>query len=124
MNALLEGSSSTVRVGSEKRRIPRKETAVCVWMQFRRDPSVRGTTTVDLSPDGARFNAPHPVRPGEQVMLYLQLEPVAYTIECKGKVCWSQPQDSGVTSFGVRFLDLREDEEENLRKTLERRPGR
>jgi len=123
MKALVKGSELFVPGDRERRRCPRKDTAVCVWMQFRRQPSVCGVTTSDLSPEGARFTAPLPVRPGEHVMLYLQLEQVAYSIECKGKVCWAESQIGGETSFGVRFLDLRHEEEEQLRETLGPRPS-
>lgn len=106
----------------ERRRFERNEIAVCVWLQFHHDSTVQGTTTVDLSPEGARFHASKAVRPGQHVMLYLQLDPVAYTVECKGKVCWATPQPSGLTAFGVRFLDLQEEEHERIGRALRKYP--
>ena len=105
----------------ERRRFERNEVSVCVWLQFHHDCSVQATTTVDLSPEGARFHAPKRVRPGQHVMLYLQLDPVAYTVECKGKVCWANPNPSGLTAFGVRFLDLEEEEHKRIARSIEKR---
>ncbi|MFO7775363.1 MAG: PilZ domain-containing protein [Candidatus Hydrogenedentota bacterium] len=102
----------------ERRRFERHEMSVCVWLQFHHDQSVQGTTTVDLSPEGARFHAPKRVRPGQYVMIYLQLDPVAYTVECKGKVCWADSNPSGLTAFGVRFLDLEEEEHDRIAHVL------
>ncbi len=102
----------------ERRRFERNEVAVCVWLQFHHDRSVQGTTTVDLSPEGARFHASKAVRPGQHVMLYLQLDPVAYTVECKGKVCWANNSPSGLTAFGVRFLDLEDEEHDHIVRAL------
>ncbi len=109
----------TPEESSDRRRYQRFELSVCVWLRFHNDPSVHATTTVDVSPEGARFTANHRARPEEHVLLYMQLEPVAYTVECKGKICWAEAQPTGGTAFGVRFLDLGDEEHDNIVRTIE-----
>jgi len=102
--------------GAEKRRYSRIDEAVCAWVTFRRDSAAYGTLTVDLGLEGARFSTLRDVQVGEHVLVFLQLP--AMSIECKGKVCWTDRTPDGLQCFGVRFLDLREAEREHLGRYL------
>ncbi len=105
-------------IGSDKRRYPRIEDAVCAWLLFRQDRAAYGTLTMDLGLEGARFSTLRKVNTGENVLISLQLP--AASIECKGRVCWTQLTPNGLFCFGVRFLDLREAERDHLGRYLYR----
>ena len=102
------------------RRHPRETLSVCAWLEFRGEPVARGTVSVDLALEGARFNTLGPVSKGDPVLVRLQLEPSFDTIECKGRICWVERADDGIHEFGVRFVDLRDDERRALRKYIDR----
>ena len=74
------------------------------------------TYTVDLSQEGARFAGERPVDLRSLVLLRFQLENPPATIECKGRVCWSRAAGDGSNQFGIRFLDLTDDERELLER--------
>lgn len=74
--------------------------------------------TVDLAPEGARFTCDRLVDLRSLVLLRLQLENPSTTIECKGRVCWSRRTSNGESQFGMRFLDLTDDERELLDRYL------
>jgi PilZ domain-containing protein len=74
--------------------------------------------TVDLAPEGARFVQTRPMPEGEPLQIALQLGPLVHTIECKGRVCWSKPARNGLHEFGVRFVDLLEEERERINRFL------
>ncbi len=71
---------------------------------------------MDLGVEGARFAMLRPVQVGDQVLVDLLLP--SGTIECKGRVCWSEASEPEKNCFGVRFLDLRETEREYLARHL------
>lgn len=66
--------------------------------------------SLDLSTEGARFATIRPVTPGEPVMVRLEVRAGAPAVECKGRICWVEPMEDRVREFGVRFVDLAEDE--------------
>lgn len=105
----------------ERRRHQRIGEAVCAWLSFRKDGAAYGSLTMDLGPEGAQFSALRSVDVGEHVMVHLQLP--SSDIECKGKVCWVGPAAQGSSSFGVRFMDLREVERERLGRFLQKMPA-
>jgi hypothetical protein len=102
----------------EARRERRHPLNICAWLRFKSDEASHGAVTLDLSAEGARFGTVNPLDCGEPVMVHLQLTPNAYPIECKGRVCWSERMQDGLYNFGLRFLDLRDDEREELRGFL------
>ncbi|MBN2312135.1 MAG: PilZ domain-containing protein [Candidatus Hydrogenedentes bacterium] len=106
----------------EQRRQKRYTRPVCAWLMFRHEPSAIGTVSVDVSLEGGRFCALEPVAAGTPVLVYLQLRPGTFSVECKGRVCWSRQMADGLEHFGVRFLDLSEPETEELAAFLA--PGR
>jgi PilZ domain len=98
----------------EKRRYARVSAKACAWLQFQNESTLWGTVCVDLARAGARFSALRPVTRGSMVMIQLQLRPNAPAMECKSRICWSRLMPDGLYSFGVRFLDLTEDEGDRL----------
>lgn len=74
--------------------------------------------SVDLSLEGSRFATLHPLPLGQTLLVRLQLEPTLPTVECKGRVCWCRPMPNGLHEFGVRFVDLLEDERERIERFL------
>jgi len=99
-------------VHTDNRRFPRIDDSVCAWLSFKKDNAAYGTTTVDLGAEGARFSTLKNVRVGEHVIVCLQLPWMS--IQCKGKICWTGSERGGLSSFGVRFLDLEEHERDYL----------
>jgi len=106
-------------LGKEKRRFVRIEEGVCAWLQFRQEGAAYGTLTVDLGSEGARFSTLRQVNVGEMLLVCLQL-PTA-SLECKGRICWVSPEVGGQLHFGVRFLDLREVEQEHITRHISER---
>jgi hypothetical protein len=100
----------------ERRRFPRIADPVCAWISFQKDSAAYGTLTLDLGQEGARFSTLRKVDRGSKILLSMQLR--SATIECKGKVCWTEPAPNGLLSFGVRFLDLSEGERALLEKFM------
>lgn len=102
---------------SNRRRHPRHPIAVCAWLRFRDEDTARCTRSCDLAREGARFVALRPVRAAEPVILSLSLSGTR-SMECKAVVCWSRRIPNGMFEFGVRFLDLRDEEYEQLDAAL------
>ncbi len=100
------------RATDERRRFERHGESVCAWLTYHYDALQCGTLTEDLSADGACFSTLRRVNTGEQLLLHLQVDPMG--IECKGKVCWSLSMPNGLNRFGVRFVDIRDDERDQL----------
>lgn len=103
----------------EQRRFDRRDENVCAWLTFHYDTLQCGTLTEDLSSEGACFSTLRRVNPGEHLLLHLQVDPSG--IECKAKVCWTQAMPNGLNRFGVRFVDILEDERDQLSNYLTRR---
>jgi len=101
-----------------RRRHPRGASAARGWLQFRGDVSARETVSADLAREGAQFSTAGPREAGEQALVHLQLA-FGGTIECKGKVCWSRCAPDGTCNFGVRFVDLADDEGEAIQCFLD-----
>jgi hypothetical protein len=105
----------------EKRRYLRIADPVCAWISFQKDSAAYGTLTLDLGLEGARFNALRKVERGTRLLVSIQLR--SDTIECKGKVCWTETAENGLQCFGVRFLDLSEAERFSLQEFLHQSPS-
>jgi len=97
-----------------KRRYQREKVRVWTWMVLSRDGMPRVTRTIDLTPEGAQFSSVLPVDPYLVVLLRFQLEEPPVALECKGRVCWSRMMDDGLYHYGVRFVDLSDDERDML----------
>jgi len=80
------------------------------WLRFAGERDARGTVSLDLSKQGAQFSGIRPAEDGTPVLVHLQLASGSPVIECKGRVCWSRLMPNGLHNFGVRFLDLLDDE--------------
>jgi len=89
---------------------------VCAWISFQKDSAAYGTLTLDLGQEGARFSTLRKVDRESKILISMQLR--SATIECKGKVCWTEAAPNGLLSFGVRFLDLSEGERALLEKFM------
>jgi len=111
------------RHGEYKRRHQRKNVNVLAWSLLSLDAGPHVTETIDLASEGARLTSAHPVESYSIVLLRLRLEDSTTTIECKGRICWCESVDSGVYHYGVRFLDLSDDERELLEKYLAKHNG-
>ncbi len=74
--------------------------------------------SLDLSAHGARFSTIRPVAKGDLVMVRLEVRPGAPAVECKGRVCWAESMADQVREFGVRFIDLVEDERAQIRTAM------
>ena len=109
---------------TEQRRHQRRRVGVCAWLQFNGDDATRGMVSVDMAPEGAQFSSIKPVNVGERVLVRLQLGPSHPIVECKGTVCWAAPMPNRLHHFGVRFLDLRDDERASIEGFLHRPSAR
>lgn len=110
----------THRQSKDSRRHKRHRVAVCAWLDFRHENSARGTVSEDLAVEGARFSSLRPVVVGEPVLVRMQLDRSRGPIECKGRICWTKSQPNHLHTFGVRFVDLCEEEQGHLASFLDR----
>jgi hypothetical protein len=101
------------RHGEFKRRHLRKRVQMSTWMAFSVDEVPRINSTVDVAPEGAQFSDISPVAVRSVVLLRIHLGDKTSPLECKGRVCWTRQVSDDTWRFGVRFLDL-SDEEHNL----------
>ncbi len=113
------GVSSSMEIKqNDNRRYIRKPVPICAWLEFREEHSTRAMRSLDLSAQGARFSTIRPVAKDDLVMVRLEVRPGAPAVECKGRVCWAEPLEDQITEFGVRFLDLVEDERAQIRRAM------
>ncbi|GMU93270.1 MAG: hypothetical protein AMXMBFR4_23280 [Candidatus Hydrogenedentota bacterium] len=105
---------------TNQRRHTRHNVSIAAWLEFENDSVYRGTVSTDLGIEGARFSSLTPVEVGQRVLVRMQLGHTSNVIECKGRVCWSQPMPNRLYDFGVRFVDLDEEECSRLQSFLER----
>jgi len=106
------------RYGEFKRRCLREDVQIPTWISFHGVDDPQFTHTIDLAPEGALFSSVKPVEPLSLVLLRLELIDRDVTVECKGRVCWSQTTYHGMCHYGVRFLDLADDERDMLEMYL------
>ena len=100
----------------EQRRSTRYSVQVSAILTFRAYGEHFENMTHDLSVDGASFSAWHPVHMGDGVLISLQFDEERF--ECKGQVRWVQTLPDGERRFGVRFVDLFDDERRRLQHIL------
>jgi hypothetical protein len=100
------------------RRHKRMAVPVCAWLDFRGDSATRAMRSLDLSLEGARFATIRPVRTGDAVMARLEIRSGESAVECKGRVCWVRPMQDRVRHFGVRFVDLSDEERSRIEQLL------
>ena len=103
---------------NDSRRHIRQRVTACAWLEFSQETLPRATTTLDLAIEGARFSSMKPATLGDPVLVRLQLGTSPRYIECKGKVCWTDRMPNRLYNFGVRFVDLYEDERLRLEQFL------
>jgi hypothetical protein len=104
---------------NERRRHARVEQHLCAWISFQASETAHGTLTVDLGAQGAQFSTLRSVEVSEPVLVCLQFP--SGSIECKGRVCWTNWGSNGLNYFGVRFLDLSESERDRLEHYVDHR---
>jgi len=112
------GVSSMEVKSTNNRRHKRQTVPLCAWLEFEEDGSTRAMRSLDLSTEGGRFSTIRPVDSGDFVMVRLEVRPGAPAVECKGRVCWVDTMGDDVREFGVRFLDLVEDERSQIDKAM------
>ncbi len=104
-------------IGLDRRRHPRRDVAVCAWLRFRDENSPRCTRSCDLSREGGRFVTIRPVPVGEPLLITLALSGVK-SLECKATVEWCRCLPNRMHEFGVRFVDLHDEEYAQLDEVL------
>lgn len=88
------------------------------WLQFRDARASRRTRTLNLSANGALFGALHEVENGHKLLVALDLEDGKPPLECKGEVRWARQVEGNLHVFGVRFLDLDDEERKRIGRRL------
>lgn|GEM_PF-1129184 len=101
----------------DRRRHLRRDVTLCAWLRFRGEKSPRCTRSCDLTREGARFVTLRPVAVGEPVLITLALSGTQ-SLECKGVVRWCRMLPNRMYEFGVRFLDLHDEEYERLDEVM------
>ena len=91
-------------LGEERGQYVRVGASVCAWLTFWGDRAAYSTLTVDLGPEGARFNTLRKVNVGER--LHVQIELPQASIECKAEVASCDADTTQAGTFDVHFLDL------------------
>lgn len=104
------------RIDDDNRRHSRYSKPICTWLSFYNGHGTYGTVTMDIGTGGARFCMMKNIDENDNVLLNVQVTPSC--IECKGKVCWVENSDGGFNTFGVRFLDLSEEDRDSLNRYL------
>ena len=99
---------------TSKRRHERFAVPVAAWLEFFGDTDTRGTVSRDVGAEGARFSGVRPALVGEPVIVRMQLGRGTQPVECKGRIVWSKMMPNRLHDFGVRFLDLSEEERAEL----------
>jgi hypothetical protein len=100
------------------RRHERYAVPVAAWIEFYGDTNTRGTISRDMSAEGARFSSIRPTLVGEPVIVRMQLGRTQAPMECKGRVVWSKFMPNRLHEYGVRFVDLTDEEQVALRAFL------
>ena len=95
-----------------QRRSTRYAVQVNAVLTFRTDGEPLENTTLDLGVEGAAFTAWHEVHVGDGVILCLHFGNERF--ECKGQVRWVRTFPGGERRFGIRFVDLFDDEKREL----------
>ena len=104
----------------EQRHYPRFRRKVPTSMQFRKDGAILQTTTRDVSVEGAEFEWGRSVQPGERILFHIKLTNSVF--RCEGMVQWVRSLTTGQYFFGVRFLNLREDQYQQMEEFLGKVP--
>lgn len=100
--------------GTNKRRFQRHPASLKAALCFHSWDVPTRVETVDLGVEGIQCLSCEPIPDGTRVLVRLQLVPGETWLECKGKICWARLEEDSRTRFGIRFLDLIEDEREML----------
>ena len=87
-------------------------------MAFSADAEPRVTHTVNVTPEGAQFADSRPVEPQAMILLRIRVDDETSPLECKGRVCWVRQTSDGTWRFGVRFLDLTDDEHNLIKQRI------
>ncbi|NUM55599.1 MAG: PilZ domain-containing protein [Candidatus Hydrogenedentes bacterium] len=108
------GRVGTMNTKQCNRRHERYAVPVAAWIEFYGDTNTRGTISRDVSAEGARFSSIRPTLVGEPVIVRMQLGRAQTPMECKGRVVWSKYMPNRLHEYGVRFVDLSEEEQSGL----------
>ncbi|MFO7973899.1 MAG: PilZ domain-containing protein [Candidatus Hydrogenedentota bacterium] len=102
----------------ERRRHIRHAIEIATWLYEPRERRPLLMRSADLSLSGVRLTWLRPLLAGTPLLVCLQLGENGPAIECKGHVCWCALLKNGLHHFGVRFLDITEDESQQLEEFL------
>lgn len=102
----------------ERRRHIRHGIEISAWLYEPREGHPSPMRSGDLSLLGVRLTWLRPLPAGTSLLVRLQLGENGTAIECKGRVCWCAPLKNGLYHFGVRFLDMTEDEREEMEEFI------
>lgn len=106
-------------IGPDRRRYGRRSHRHYAWIDMGVGMMGRATTTVDLGVEGARFQTVDAIPVGTRLLVHLQVGQGHRDLECKGKICWVGTGADGMQEYGVRFVDLTEEEYALLNGFLE-----
>lgn len=95
---------------TDRRRFGRRAHLHYAWIDCAKGTRSRATTTIDIGPEGARFRSIDSPALDERLIIHLQVGLGHRALECKGKVCWVSQGATRLPEFGVRFVDLTEEE--------------
>lgn len=104
-----------MRNSIENRRHRRWPVPIITTVRYRQPALARSIATLDLSEEGAQFRDCVPVVPGMPLLVFLQDEIAGVPLECKGRIIWCVPSVRGSYRYGVRFLDLSDEERDRIR---------
>ncbi len=106
-------------ISTEKRQKVRRGLTIYANLLFDGGRELEGMQTMDISSTGARFRTMYSRSVGEAVMLRPCDTYNNFPLECKGRISWVNLTPDGYCHFGVRFVDLSCDEQEQLNAFLE-----
>ena len=72
----------------------------------------------DLSPGGAFIRSGEPLQPGEEVQLHARAPGSLFGVHLKGRVAWVR--HTGISGFGIEFIDDDGKQHERLGRLLSR----
>ncbi len=105
----------------EQRRFSRTSQALEAQYRQARGLGVSwvAVTTVNISAAGARFRGPEPLEAGEMLEVRIQLPGAHKPLDAEARIIWSKMQASGVTEYGVEFLNISDQQQAQIDQLVE-----
>ena len=107
-------ATTGIWLAMERRRHTRHFVETGAWLCPPHERQPVPVRSADLSVSGVRLHCMKPIAPGTPLLIRLQLSATGPALECKGRVCWCAPLSNDAYQFGVRFLDVTDDEFEEV----------